>query len=133
TQSGGTGVSLSSNLGAVTFADLDISPDSGVAGLLINNTAAGVPGTVTTTSGTISTLLANAVSITGFNNTTNRQPLAMVFDSVSSTGGTNNVLLTNVSGSIAMNAGALSGAAGAAFSVSGSSAAVSYAGSVTNT
>ena len=132
TQSGGTGVSLSNNIGAVTFADLDISPDSGVAGLLINNTAAGVPGTVTTTSGTISTLLANAVQVVGFNNTTNRQPLAMVFDSVSSTGGTNNVLLTNVSGSLAMNAGAVSGATSAAVNVSGSTATVSYAGSVTN-
>ncbi|MEY2494848.1 MAG: large repetitive protein [Verrucomicrobiota bacterium] len=132
TQSGGTGVSLSNNLGAVTFADLDISPDSTVAGLLINNTAVGVPGTVTTTSGTISTLLANAVSIIGFNNTTNLQPLAMVFDSVSSTGGTNNVLLTNVSGNIDMKGGALSLSTGAAFKVSGSTATVSYAGSITN-
>jgi hypothetical protein len=132
TGSGGTGVSLSNNIGAVTFADLDISPDSGQRGLLISNTVAGVPGTVTTTSGTISTLLANAVEVDGFNNNTNRQPLAMVFDSVSSTGGVNNVLLTNVSGSLAMNAGALSGATGSSFDVSGGSIAnITYAGTIT--
>ncbi|MBK9607089.1 MAG: Ig-like domain repeat protein [Betaproteobacteria bacterium] len=129
TGSGSTGVSLSNNLGTVTFADLDITPDSGQKGLLSTYTVAGTPGTITATSGTISTLLNTAVEVTS---TGTNQPLAMVLDSVSSTGGVNNVLLTRISGSLAMNAGALSGSTGVAFGVSGSTATVGYAGSITN-
>jgi hypothetical protein len=130
--SAGTGVLLSNNTGDMTFADLDISPDSNQRGLLISNTAVGPYGTVTATSGTISALLANAAEVVGLN-TSNRQQVAMLLDGVSSTGGTNNILLTNVSGSFLVNGGAVSGATLAAVKVDGSTATVSYAGSVTNT
>jgi hypothetical protein len=132
TQSGGTGVVLQNNAGAVTFADLDISPDANQRGLQVSNTVTGATGTITTTTGsTISTTGANAVEVVGFSTPSFRQQLAMVFDSVSSTGGVNNILLTNVSGSLVMNAGALSGATGASFNVNGSNATVTYAGSIT--
>src|SRR5207248_1881852 len=57
------------------------------------------------------------------------------FDAVTSGGGTNNVSLTNVSGTLAMNGGALSGAAAsnAAFLASGGTAAVTYAGTIDKT
>jgi large repetitive protein len=129
--SGGTGVNLggagTGNSGTLTFADLDISPAAGQRGLLATENT----GTITTTSGTITTTTNNAVQIVGVS-TASRTPLAMVLDSVSSAGGVNNVLLTNVSGSLAMNAGALSASTGAGFNVSGSNATISFAGSITN-
>jgi hypothetical protein len=127
TQSGATGVRLVTNAAPITFADLDIAPDANIPALLgTDNTA-----TITTTSGTLNATTANAIQISGAS-TASRTPLAMVLDSVTSSGGTTNLSLTNVSGSLAMNAGALTAASGAAFSVTGSTATVSYAGAITN-
>ena len=131
TTSGGTGVLLGAvtqgNSGSLTFADLDITPNGGHFGLVATENT----GTITTTSGTISTTTNSALAIAGVS-TASRTPLAMVLDSVSSTGGTNNISVTNASGSLAMNGGALSGSTGASLTVSGSTATVSYAGSITN-
>jgi hypothetical protein len=125
TGSGGIGVSLLTNAGAVTFADLDISPDAGVAAF----SASGGTGTVTTTSGTINTS-GQAISIAG---PAGRTPLALVFDGVTSSGGASTqVAISNASGSVDINGGALSGGTGRALDVSGSTATIDFNASINN-
>lgn len=53
------------------------------------------------------------------------------FDQVSSSSGSNNIALTAVNGTANLGTGALSGASGTAFHVSGGTATLSYAGTVT--
>ena len=52
------------------------------------------------------------------------------FDVVTSTGGANNVLLTNVAGTLTMNGGALSGATGDAFLATTGTGNITYAGTI---
>ena len=121
--SGGTGVSLGTNAGTVTFNDLDIAPDTGVAGFSVASSS----GTTNSTTGTITTTDAAAVSVTS-------SPLNMTLTSVSAdnTGDADNcVNLTSASGTINMQAGALVGGTSAAFLVSGGNPTATYAGTVT--
>ena len=74
---GGTGVSLSSNVATVRFGDLDIAPNAGQRALV----ATGNSGKVTVTSGTIVTTGNGAVQVTG------PTELSMVLTSVSANGG----------------------------------------------
>ncbi|MFN2510476.1 MAG: beta strand repeat-containing protein [Pyrinomonadaceae bacterium] len=95
TQSGGTGVLMSANAGAVTFADLDITPDSSQRALLAQNNT----GAITSTTGTVSTTTATAVEITGVSAVT-RTPLNMQFESISANGSNSiasGLVLTNAS------------------------------------
>ncbi|MBL8297022.1 MAG: tandem-95 repeat protein [Rhodanobacteraceae bacterium] len=55
------------------------------------------------------------------------------FNTLTSTGGTNNVTLTTVNGTVNLGTGALSGATGTAFNVSGGTASITYAGSANKT
>ncbi|MDT7542417.1 MAG: large repetitive protein [Acidobacteriota bacterium] len=123
TQSGGTGVNLATNSGGVVFADLDISPDSGVAAL------AAASSTITATSGTITTTNAAAITLSA-------SALALTFDSVSATisnaTAASGVALTGANtGSLVMNAGAISGGGAAAFSINAGTANVTYNGTIT--
>jgi uncharacterized repeat protein (TIGR01451 family) len=118
-QSSNTGVFLTNNTGNVSFAALNIAPDANVRGLHATENA----GILTTTSGTISTsatvsnTVAPAVEITRTMGTT---PLAMALTSVSANGGTdalnarlmNGMLLTNTSGSFAINGTGTAGSGG---------------------
>ncbi|MET0650820.1 MAG: Ig-like domain-containing protein, partial [Pyrinomonadaceae bacterium] len=94
--SGGTGVVLGTagngNTGNITFADLDIAPDSGQRGLhAVDNS-----GTITTTTGTLNAPNSSAVTITRSSSTT---PLNVTFLSVSADGGgLSGIVLTNTSG-----------------------------------
>lgn len=97
---GGTGVVLGTagngNTGAITFADLDITPDSGQRGLhAIQNT-----GAITIGSGsTVATTNNTAVEITGVSSGS-RTPLNVQFTSINTTGGAvaaNGILLQNTS------------------------------------
>ncbi|MGH9947020.1 MAG: beta strand repeat-containing protein [Pyrinomonadaceae bacterium] len=97
-QSGGTGVNLQNSAGAITFGALNITPDSGQRGLF----SSGSTGTITTTNGTINTPNAVAVEING-TSAASRTPLAIVFTSVSTTGGANGIVLTSTSGTFAVN------------------------------
>jgi hypothetical protein len=92
TGSGGTGVSLLTNTGTVTFGALNISPDANQRGLLATDNS----NTITSTSGAISTSGATAVEVTRGAGTT---PLAISQTSVSASGGTNGILLSNTNGS----------------------------------
>ncbi len=92
-----------------------------------NNTAltdpAGATTGVTVNEADVSATTATAVR---FDNLTGTVTLG----STTSTGGTNNVSLTSVAATVNLGSGALSGAAGTAFNVSGSNATISYAGTV---
>ncbi|HEX7175544.1 MAG TPA: Calx-beta domain-containing protein [Pyrinomonadaceae bacterium] len=96
--SGGTGVRLDNNTGNVSFADLDITPNSGQRALYATNNAIS-SGSITATSGTISTTNAVAVEITRASPTTS---LSMALTSVSASGGTSGIVLQNTSGSFAV-------------------------------
>jgi hypothetical protein len=82
----------------------------------------------TQTSGAINNTTGGAMSIT-------TGTLNMAFTSVSSSGGTNNVLLSGVgtSGTLDLGSGTLSGATSDAFKVSGASGSFSYSGTISNT
>jgi hypothetical protein len=101
TQSGGTGVSLLTNTGTITFGALDISPDADQKGLVATDNV----GTITSTGGTIVTSAtlgstnAAGVEITRASGTT---PLLVVLTSVSTTNGTNGIILKNTSGSFSV-------------------------------
>ncbi|MHB8800639.1 MAG: putative Ig domain-containing protein [Thermoanaerobaculia bacterium] len=125
TSSGGTGVNLASNAGTVSFAALIVVPDSGQRGLLATENI----GTLSTTSGTITTTNATAVEITHSSLAT---PVAMSFTSISANGGTNGVLLTRVTGTFLAAGGLLQNATGADFEISYGTANVSYAGSISD-
>jgi hypothetical protein len=100
--SGGTGVILGTaangNTGNVSFGDLDISPDNGQRALHSQAST----GTITTTSGTITT---NAVSAGGSNvaieivgpSSASRTPTNLSFDSVTVNNALNGIVLTNTS------------------------------------
>jgi hypothetical protein len=83
------------------------------------------------------TLVVSEVSIntTGQAVDLNNGTVSGSLSSVSSTGGTNNISLTNLatSGGFALGSGALSGATGDAFVVNGGTGSLSYAGAITNT
>lgn len=55
------------------------------------------------------------------------------FTSITSSGGTNNISLTTIAGSLPAVGGALSGATGTAFLVSGGTAAIAYSGTISKT
>ena len=108
TLSGNTGIQLLTNTGAITFGSLTITPDPGQRGLLATDNSQ----TITATSGSVSTSNAIAVQITRGTGTT---PLAVSLTSVSATGGTNGIVLTNTSGSFAIagnSAGVCGGSVG---------------------
>ncbi len=56
--------------------------------------------------------------------------LAATVDSLISTGGSNNLNLSSINGSLVITTGAMSGASGNAFNISGGTASVSYAGTI---
>jgi hypothetical protein len=121
--SGANGVNLASNAGAVTFNDLDIAPDATFGGISVASSS----GTTTSSTGTITTTDAPAVSVTN-------SALNMTLTSVSAdnTGDADScVTLTTASGTLTMNGGALIGGTSAAFFVSGGNPTVTYAGTVT--
>ena len=117
--SAGNGVTLAS---ANTVRGLDIGASSGTAlfgssvGALVANNAS-----VNTT--------GQALDLTGVGVPT----VNVALDSVTSTGGARNVSLAGLGGTVSLGTGALSGATGNAFDVSGGTAAISYAGTVANT
>jgi hypothetical protein len=94
--SAGTGVFLDDNTGNVTFAALNIDTDANVRAF---QATAGNTGTITTTSGTIAdTGTATAVDIVG-TSAASTTPLNIQFTSISQTGGTSGIILTNTSAS----------------------------------
>ncbi len=125
--SAGDAVDLSSTTGTVTFAALNLTPDANLRGL----DATSSTGTIAATSGTITTTDGVAVNISGPAGLT---PLNLVLTSVSAdnTGTANScVSITNASGTANLQGGALTGGTSSAFAVSGGTANITYAGTVT--
>jgi hypothetical protein len=150
---GGTGVNLGTDNGNVTFGGtLTIGTSGarfpatavtitggttgvyslGTVSIFTNGfagiTATNADGTLNSTGGTVDVNAANAINIGGPVGITT---LGMTLTTVNSTGGTNGVNLTNTGGTATLGNGAISGASGAEFLVSGSNPTVSYAGSIT--
>jgi uncharacterized repeat protein (TIGR01451 family) len=111
TGSGGTGVNLGgagalANSGGLTFADLDIAPDSGQRAFLSDQNT----GTITSTSGTIATTgNSGPFAISG---PAGRTPLAMALTSVTTTAPTGvGVNVFQVSGNLTIGSTTVSGGA----------------------
>ncbi len=135
----GIGVPAQGNLAArpATGADrptvqntVTVNTNSTVRGLDISTrSATGLSGGAVTgaviNEASVSALLAAAIGLSGTGSTT-------TLDSATSTGGTNNILLTNVTGTLVINGGALSGASGDALKIDGQNANVTYTGTITN-
>jgi hypothetical protein len=98
--SANTGVSLTSNTGAITFTDLDITPKAGQRALLATSNT----GALTNTSGTISASGNVAVEISG-TSAASKTPLNMTFDSITASGSSNGILVSNTSGTSSDTAG----------------------------
>ncbi|HEX8473267.1 MAG TPA: Ig-like domain-containing protein, partial [Pyrinomonadaceae bacterium] len=92
--SAGAGVSLTSNTGNITFADLDITPDANNAGFVANSNT----GTLTVTSGDITTSNAAAARAVTIDGPAGRTPINLTFTSITTTGVTESIHLVNVSG-----------------------------------
>jgi hypothetical protein len=97
---------------------------NGFAGISATN----ADGTLNVTGGTVDVGAASALNISGPAGFTT---LGITLGTVNSTGGTNNVNLTNTAGTATLSGGALSGASGSAFVVSGGNPTVSFAGTLT--
>lgn len=145
------GVSLASAAGVTTPADsfplpaMGSSPSSTItsAGVGItlgtNNTLRGLQiGNTTGASiagASFLNLFVREVNITGQGQALDLSngTLDAQFGTLSSTSGTNNISLQNITGSFTATSGALSGATGTAFVNSGSSVAITYPGSISKT
>jgi hypothetical protein len=138
--SGATGINAVSFTGTVNHnngSGTAISIDNGglastvsFANLTINTGAANTAftatngGTVNVTTGSINAVASQAINLNGI-------AAGINFTSTSSGGGTNNVGLTNVTGTVDLGGGSLSGASGTSFLVSGGSVSTTYAGNIT--
>jgi uncharacterized repeat protein (TIGR01451 family) len=113
--SGGTGVFLSSNTGNIAFGDLSILPDAGQRAFLANLNSGG---TISSTSGGISSSGVPAVEVNG-TNAANRTDLNMVLSSVSASAGTNGLILNNTSGGFSVAGDGSNTANGSGGTISG--------------
>ncbi len=113
--SGGTGVFLQSNTGNIAFGDLSILPDAGQRAFLANLNSAG---TISSTSGGISSSGVPAVEVNG-TNALNRTNLNMTLTSVSASAGTNGLVLNNTSGGFSVTGDGSNTANGSGGTISG--------------
>ncbi|HZG54392.1 MAG TPA: Ig-like domain-containing protein, partial [Pyrinomonadaceae bacterium] len=127
TTAGGAGVNWGgTNTGAtLNFASLGITTSNGSGLVAVGG------GTINVTTGTISATGSAGQAAPAIN--ANAVTLNATFSSVSSTNSGNSgngILLTNVPGSLVMNGGSISGAAGDAFRVNGGTANITYNGTI---
>ncbi|RUY16646.1 hypothetical protein EN991_10630, partial [Mesorhizobium sp. M7A.F.Ca.US.005.03.2.1] len=119
-----TGVGVSQTGGTVSFTGgvtIDTASGTGIVG------TGGTMGiTATAAAETVRATTGQAINLSGV-------AASIALDSTNSVGGANNVRLTNVSGTVDLGSGALSGATGTAFLVSGGSANIDYNGTITHT
>ncbi|WP_225248149.1 hypothetical protein [Mesorhizobium sp. J8] len=119
-----SGVGVSQSGGTTGFTGgitIDTTGGTGILGVAgtMNIGATGGSETVNAANGQAISLVSMAANVS--------------LDSTSSGGGTSNVALSNVTGSVNLGSGALSGALGSAFNVSGGTADISYGGSIAKT
>ncbi|HZT57414.1 MAG TPA: Ig-like domain-containing protein, partial [Pyrinomonadaceae bacterium] len=123
---GGEGVHLSGANGGstLTFASLTVQT-SGGTGLSLASTTTTAIVNVTNNTGTVNNTTQAAPAIVA-----NGVQLNANFSAIKSSGGTNGVSLTNVTGTSNFGSGAISGNTGDAFLISGGTISVSYSGTV---
>jgi len=108
---------------------INLGQNNTIRGLTVGNTT----GTAIAGSGFGTLTVADVtVSTTGTALDLGNGTANAVFNAVSSSGGTNNVNLINLAGTLIANGGALSGSTGTAFNVDQGTANVTYAGSITS-
>ncbi|MEO5758384.1 MAG: hypothetical protein ABIQ51_16160 [Mesorhizobium sp.] len=114
----GTAVSINNGgtASTISFANLAIATNSANTAFTATN-----GGTVNVTTGSISAVGGQAINLNGV-------AAGIALTSTSSSGGTNNVKLTGVTGTVNLGGGALNSATGTAFDVSGGSATVTFSG-----
>jgi hypothetical protein len=123
TGAGNAGIlTSSSNVGTLTFSALTVQTNAGAgmnlsSGGIINVTNA--TGTINNTVQAASAIIANGVQLNAN------------FSAINSSGGTNGVSLTTVTGTSNFGSGSLSGASGATFLVNGTTETVTYNGTIT--
>lgn len=115
TITGGTGTY---SLGAVSIYS------TGVSAIVATN----ADGTINCTSGLVDAVNATAINISGPAGITS---LGVTLTTVNSTGGVNNIQLSNCSGTSVLGTGSLSGATGASISFSGGTVTATYSGNIT--
>ncbi|MBV9928792.1 MAG: cadherin-like domain-containing protein [Acidobacteria bacterium] len=92
--SAGDAIDLSSNSGNITFADCDLTPDANLRGLDAQNNT----GTITVTSGDVTTSGGNTANGVFIDGPAGRTPINIVFTSISTTSTSEAVRLVDVSG-----------------------------------
>jgi hypothetical protein len=126
----GTAVSITSSAAAITLGS-----GNNLAGFTVGNSTTAITGTAVGTFNvrevTINTNGSGLVITTS--GTAGSDATFTGFTSVTTTGGTNGIALTGVGGTLNLGSGALSGASGAEFLVSGGSATINYSGTINNT
>ncbi len=125
--SGSTGVRLDNNTGNVTFGSLSITPDAGQRGLHATNSIA-ASGSISIAGGAISTSNAVAVDIS---QTTGTTPLAVALGSVSASGGSNGIILSNTTGGFTVSgdgSGLANGSGGTIQNMTGANGATTGSG-----
>ncbi len=93
TQTNTTAVRLEGNAKALSFGSFTVNPDAGQRALHATTNT----GTITTTSGAITTTTGIPVEIVG-TSAASRTPLSMTLTSVTSSGASNGIILTNTNG-----------------------------------
>ena len=120
-------VNLTTTVTATNAINLSTGSSNIIRGVTVGNTTgSGINGNG------FGTLTASDISITGSGQALNltNGALNVAFNNLSSGSGTNGVWLTNISGTLTANGGAISGNSGTAFYVSGGNAIVTYAGAI---
>jgi hypothetical protein len=117
---GGAGMTLAQN-NTLTGFNFGASTGFSITGTSV--------GTLTVNNMLINNTTGGALDLTGVGTPT----VSVVLDSTTSTGGTKNVNLVGLNGTITLASGALSAASGNAFDVSAGAATITYSGTITNT
>lgn len=108
---------------------LTLATNNTIRGLTIGNTSAAGSDITGTNFGTL-TVTETTLNGTGRALNLLTGTVTITLDGLTSTSGTNNVNLTSVGGTANLGSGALSGATGTAFNVSGGNASITYNGTV---
>jgi hypothetical protein len=128
-RNGGSSITLLATGTAPSIGAMTLGSGNAIRGVALAGTLTGSSfGTLTASETSISSGATQALSLT-------TGTLSGSFTSISSTGGTNNILLSGVtaSGTAALGSGALSGATSDAFKVSGGGGTFTYSGTIANT
>lgn len=117
----------------ISTAQIALASGNTLSGLNLSNNGAGAAifgtsvGTLTIDNMLINTT-GGGLDLTGVSTPS----VSISLDSVTSSGGTKNINLVGLNGTISLGSGGLSGATGNSFDVSGGAAAISYSGNITN-